>query len=52
LVRGIKKATSKLQPKDDHRIMVDQWYVLLKKIAQNSKLNMITEGWATSGTWY
>jgi len=31
--------------------MVDQWYVVLRK-AQNTKINIITEGRAISSMWY
>jgi len=32
--------------------MGDRWYVVLKKLAQNCNLKMITGDRAISGTWY
>jgi len=31
--------------------MVDRWYVVLKKVAQNSNLSMIKGERAIGGTW-
>jgi len=46
------KGSSKLVHKDEHRRTVDRWYMLLKKVAQNSILKMITRERDISRTWY
>jgi len=52
MVRDTKYASWKPEHKDSHSRRSDYWYVVLKKLAENSNQKIVTEKGLTNSTWY